>query len=73
MGSGRSIAYSVSAVNTVLIYTRTRDRLDSGQIAPNKRSALGSPYEERQTLHGTSLVGKKRTKFDQTINWTQGG
>ena len=42
-GFGRSIAYNVSAVNTVLIYTRTHDELDSVE-SRLIGSALGSPY-----------------------------
>jgi hypothetical protein len=42
-GFGRSIAYNISAVRTVLIYTRTREQLK----APESRliaAALGEPY-----------------------------
>jgi hypothetical protein len=49
-GFGRSIAYNVSSVQTVVVYTRTRDQLNS----PESRlvaSALGEPYSHRGRRH----------------------
>ena len=42
-GFGRSITYNVSAVNTVLVYTRTSDELESTE-SRLIGSALGAPY-----------------------------
>ena len=49
-GFGRSIAYNVSAAHTVLVYTRTRDQLESAQ-SRFITAALGEPYTQGGRRH----------------------